>query len=231
MSREISEGYRCLSLNFANEGIKIAAARADFDGPKYSGGSICQRRLSPTPKSFAHVRSLVERKTNHAFALPSSSPFSTKRGKDHAQSSSAKVVSNRAERSSDHSHIYKPTGRTAWKLQARDVLSWLVLSAGHDPKGDGKIAATKLAWASSRETLFPRFHIQVRARTKGTDVRHVGIAVKSAWNTHWREASRLVSIRIGAYLPLRLASSSLTRALRKRSIVLRSWFARCIVLY
>lgn len=66
--REIFEGY--LSSNFANEGIKIAAARVDFNGPKYSRGPICQRHLSPTPKSFAHVRSLVERKTNHAFALP-----------------------------------------------------------------------------------------------------------------------------------------------------------------
>lgn len=116
------------------------------------------------------------------FALPLFSLCSTKRGKDRAQSSSAKVVSNRAERRSYHSHIYKPTGRTVWKLQARDALSWLVLSAGHGPRGDGKIAATKLAWASSRETLF---HVQMRARTKGTDVRRVymGTAVKNAWNT------------------------------------------------
>lgn len=61
------------------------------------------------------------------------------------------VELSRVERSY-HSHICKPTGRTVWKLQARDALS-LVLSVGHGPRGDGKITGTKLVWPPSRGTL------------------------------------------------------------------------------
>lgn len=176
------DASRRISLTRVSKLLRLALISTGLSIPegRYAKGAFRRRRNH----SRTFVLSLNERRITLSLSLYSRLCW-IKRGKDHAQSSSAKVVSNRAESSSDHSHIYKPTGRTAWKLQARDALSWLVLSAGHGPRGDGKIAATKLAWASSRETLFPRFHIQVCARTKGTDARrvYVGTAVKNAWNT------------------------------------------------
>lgn len=61
------DASRRISLTRVSKLLRLVLISTDLS---ISRGPICQRRLSPTPKSFAHVRSLVERKTNHAFALP-----------------------------------------------------------------------------------------------------------------------------------------------------------------
>jgi len=157
--RALAERGRPASSNFANEGIEIAPAWARsqtrarlFRGPE---GPVCKRRASRRNRA----RSLVGRKTDPAHARPHPRAFSNSREQrqretwrrrmhacNHPRSSRAEPA--RAERSY-HSHICKPTGRTAWKLQARDALP-LVSFVGHGPRGDGKIAGTKHAWAPSR---------------------------------------------------------------------------------
>lgn len=141
------------SSNFANEGIEIAPglARVDPNELSVSRGPICKGRLSlARRRNRTFVYSLNERRIMLPpfLHLRPSSPREKENGLARAAIIFGQVELSWVERSY-HSHICKPTGRTVWKLQARDALS-LVLSVGHGPRGDGKITGTKLVWPPSR---------------------------------------------------------------------------------
>jgi len=161
------------SSNFANEGIEIAPGpklvsilTAKYPEGRYAKGAFRRRR------NRTFVFSLNERRIMLPPSLhprPSSPKDRKRTGARALQSSSAE--SSWVERSY-HSHICKPTGRTVWKLQARDALS-LVLSVRYGPRGDGKITGTKLVWPPSKGERCLEIQVQVRARGHGCEVHAV----------------------------------------------------------
>lgn len=150
----------------------VSIPTAKYPEGRYAKGAFRRRR------NRTFVFSLNERRIMlPPFLHP---PFPWERKRDGRARAAIIFGRGRVERSY-HSHICKPTGRTVWKLQARDALS-LVLSVRHGPRGDGKITGTKLAWPPSRGTLSRDPGIGTGARAR--DVK----CMPRAWPIHYLKA-------------------------------------------